>query len=68
MLFIKNDKTLDLMRFFGINNIINKLFMGGKTMKDCVDCIYYNTDRDDMPCCRCWDFINFEQGKDDDLE
>lgn len=37
-------------------------------MKDCADCIYYNTDRDDMPCCSCFDGINFEQGEDDDLE
>ena len=66
MLFIKNDKTLDFMRFFGINNIINKLFMGGKTMKECVDCIYYNTDRDDMPCCSCFEKINFEQREDEE--
>ena len=35
-------------------------------MKDCVDCAYYNTDRDDMPCCSCFEKINFEQREDDE--
>lgn len=31
--------------------------------KACEDCEYYNTDRDDQPCCSCIIGNNFEEAK-----
>lgn len=28
--------------------------------KDCANCVYYNTERNDMPCCSCNGHSNFE--------
>ena len=32
--------------------------------RTCEECIYYDTDDDDMPCCSCVDKINFEPAYD----
>ena len=29
--------------------------------EECETCAYYNTDRDDMPCCSCEDGENWEE-------
>lgn len=38
---------------------LNKVF--DLLTKDCSDCVYYNTDRKDQPCCSCADKINFKK-------
>lgn len=34
--------------------------MTGEKMKKCETCKYYDTDKDDMPCCTCCDGVNYE--------
>ena len=29
-------------------------------LKCCENCVYYDTDRTDQPCCSCVDWCNFE--------
>lgn len=33
--------------------------------RTCEDCVYYDTDENDMPCCGCVDKINFEPAEGD---
>ena len=30
------------------------------TIRSCENCVYYDTDRTDQPCCSCVDWCNFE--------
>lgn len=34
---------------------------------NCENCVYYNNDSIDQPCCSCVCNINFEQGDEDDV-
>lgn len=29
--------------------------------KECESCVYYDTDRNDQPCCSCYDCLNREK-------
>jgi hypothetical protein len=31
----------------------------------CETCAYYDTDRDDQPCCGCVDGVNYERREDE---
>lgn len=35
--------------------------------EECETCAYYDTDRDDMPCCYCHDGENWEEANENDL-
>ena len=30
---------------------------------NCENCVYYDTDRKDQPCCSCADMCNFEESE-----
>lgn len=34
--------------------------------KECATCVYYNTDRQDQPCCSCYDHINYEEMEEEE--
>lgn len=33
-------------------------------IKCCENCLHYNTDRNDMPCCRCNGQLNWERAEE----
>lgn len=35
--------------------------------EECETCAYYDTDRDDMPCCSCNGGENWEEANENDL-
>ena len=47
----------------GVNEFDGGLFLDGYE-EDCDTCAYYNTDRDDPPCCSCVDWENWERCND----
>ena len=49
----------------GINEFDGCLFLDDYEEVDCDTCAYYNTDRDDQPCCSCVDWENWERCKDE---
>lgn len=36
-----------------------------KMGKCCENCLYYDTDRNDQPCCNCTGFENWEESEDE---
>lgn len=34
--------------------------------KECVNCAYYNTDRNEQPCCNCRECLNWEESEEKD--
>ena len=45
----------------GINEFDGVLFIDDYVEEDCGTCAYYDTDRDDQPCCSCVDWENWER-------
>lgn len=35
------------------------------TIRSCENCVYYDTDRTDQPCCSCVQFENWEMMEDE---
>lgn len=36
--------------------------------KDCDNCVFYDEDRDNQPCCYCYGYSNWEKGESEDTE
>lgn len=49
----------------GVNELDGAVFIDDYEEQDCETCVYYNTDRDDQPCCGCIDWENWERCKDE---
>ena len=49
----------------GINELDGAVFLDDYEEQDCETCAYYDTDRNDQPCCSCFDWENWERCKDE---
>ena len=36
-------------------------------LKCCENCVYYDTDRTDQPCCNCQNFLNWKEQKENEV-
>ena len=48
----------------GINEFDGCLFIDDYEEQDCDTCMYYDTDRNDQPCCSCVNWENWERRVD----
>ena len=44
----------------GLNEADGLVFLDDYVEEECETCSYYNTDRNDQPCCSCVDYENWE--------
>lgn len=49
----------------GVNELDGYVFIDDYEEQDCDTCAYYDTDRDDQPCCSCVDGANWERYEDE---
>ena len=45
----------------GFNEEDGYVFLDDYIEEDCETCMYYNTDKNDQPCCSCIDWENWEK-------